>query len=102
MSLHTRFERAFDGLRARLRASHPGVAKVIYELPSSAGATLRVRVGVVVQDGASHAGCWDIEQTIRETLTSEGLPEPTEILWASPEELGGRLPREHFFPKVPR
>ena len=100
MSLHTRFERAFDDLRARLRKSHPSVTKVIYEIPSSAGATLRVKVGVVAAGGAADPGCWDVEWAIRETLSSEGLPEPTEILWASPEELGGRQPREHFFAKA--
>lgn len=103
MSLHTRFERAFTHARARLRQSHPAVKSVTYHIPSAAGATLRVLVGIVMEghgEGSWRLDAWDVEQAIKEALNEEGLPAPTEILWARPEDLGGATARSHFFAKV--
>ena len=105
MSLHTRFERAFTHARTRLRQSHPAVKSVTYHIPSAAGATLRVLVGIVMEgygEASWRLDAWDVEQAIKEALEAEGLPAPMETLWAKPEDLGKRQPREHFFAKVAR
>lgn len=100
MSLHTRFERAFTQVRTRLRQSHPAVKSVSYHIPSGAGATLRVLVGVVMEgygEGSWRLDAFDVEQAIKDALRDEGLPEPTEVLWARPEDLGGEMAYRHFF-----
>lgn len=103
MSTHTRFERAFTHVRTRLRQSHPAVRSVTYHIPSASGDTLRVRVGIVMEgygEGQWRLDAWDVEQAVKDALNEEGLPEPTEILWAKPEDLGGAMARQHFFAKV--
>ncbi len=103
MSLHTRFERAFTHVRTRLRQSHPAVKSVTYHIPAGAGATLRVLVGVVMAgygEGSWRLDAFDVEQAIKDALSEEGLPAPTEILWAKPEDLGGEMAHRHFFAKV--
>ncbi|MFN8010969.1 MAG: hypothetical protein U0P81_06155 [Holophagaceae bacterium] len=103
MSLHTRFERAFTHARTRLRQSHPAVKTVTYHIPSAAGATLRVLVGIVMEgygEGSWRLETWDVEQVVKEALNEEGLPEPMEVLWAKPEDLGGVMAHRYFFAKV--
>ncbi len=103
MSTHTRFERAFTRVRTCLRQSHPAVKNVTYHIPSGAGATLRVLVGVVMEgygEGSWRLDAWDVEQAIKDALNEEGLPAPTETLWAKPEDLGGEMAHRHFFAKV--
>jgi len=103
MSLHTRFERAFTHARTRLRQSHPAVKSVTYHIPSAAGATLRVLVGIVMEgygEGSWRLDAWDVEQAVKEALEAEGLPAPMEFLWATPEELGGEMAYRHFFARV--
>jgi hypothetical protein len=103
MSLQQRFYQAFSNLRARLRESHPQVRDVTYEIPRHPGATLRVQVGVVMAGYGKEAyrvAAWEIEQAIQECLQEESLPFPTEIFFATPEELGGDTAYRHFFGKV--
>lgn len=103
MSLHSRFHRAFDEMRAHFRQSHPQVKAVTYEIPGGAGSTLRLQVGVVVAGWDEAHGRGDrpgIEQVVRRCLEEEGLPAPTEILIAAHEELRGETAHRHFFAKA--
>jgi hypothetical protein len=105
MSLHSRFHRAFDEMRARFRQSHPEVKAVTYEIPGGAGSTLRLQVGVVVagwDEQAGGAARLDIEEIVHRCLEAEGLPAPTEILIAAHEELRGETAHRHFFAKAAR
>lgn len=103
MSLESRFYRAFSTVRARLKDILPAVKDVTYEIPGGAGATLRVLVGVVLAGygkDAAHAEAWEAEQVIKACLEEEGLPAPTEIRFARPEDLGGEPAFRFFFMKV--
>jgi hypothetical protein len=103
MSLHSRFHRAFDEMRARLRQTHPQVKAVTYEIPGGAGSTLRLQVGVVVEGPSADppgASRGDIEATVRRCLEEEGLPAPTEVLFAAHADLRGESAHRHFFAKA--
>jgi len=100
---HSRFHRAFDEIRARLRQSHPEVKAVTYEIPGGAGSTLRLQVGVVVEGPAEDppgVSRGDIEQIVCRCLEEEGLPAPTEVLFAAKADLRGESAHRHFFARA--
>ncbi|MBK8726349.1 MAG: hypothetical protein IPL96_10000 [Holophagaceae bacterium] len=103
MSIQASFTRAFSSMRAQLRTSHPAVRDVTFEIPNHPGSTLRVQVGVVLKGyrpGDPKAPTVAIEEIVQACLREEGLPEATEIFYASPEDLDGVTAHRHFFGKV--